>query len=407
MRGVDDQAHNKPRRRPRSAATAQAAQSVAPSARIRAAPTGRCWACKHRSPRSTPKSACRAQDGAHDETGRHDWKSDETQRRRTSPRRSCGRMLYTPPPSAPKAYHHSSHATTPRRPDLRCAPHTALGHFRLPWAGGGWGRLDARRAPRRAHDLGRQRAAYLAVNANTNVNATATSPHLPTPPAAPRPCSRGVRRQSADRAAPATTTRLAAPDAPSPPLFNSTPRRRPRDRHAPRPCPMPHAPSLPSRPATPSPHAAIGRSIGPITSTVASSRAASTAESAPPPSHPPHPHPPPLPAPPEPPPRHPRPTVAAGASLLERVAPTVGHHDVVASPPPPPPLPSSIPPPRPPAQRTRTLAVTTAAWRQRKGTAETSLGGHGGFASARSHICSRRRDGHLRVPTERRSPLLC
>ena len=81
MRGVDDQAHKKLRRRPRSAATAQAAQSVAPSARIRAAPTGRCWACKHRSPRSTPKSACRAQDGAHDETERRGGKSDHTQRR--------------------------------------------------------------------------------------------------------------------------------------------------------------------------------------------------------------------------------------------------------------------------------------------------------------------------------------
>ena len=210
---------------------------------------------------------------------------------------------HIPPPFRPQGIPPQQPRNNPRRPALRCAPHTALGHFRLPWAGGGWGRLDARRAPRRAHDLGRQRAAYLAANANTNVNANATSPHLPTPPAAPRPCSRGVRRQSADRAAPATTTRLAAPDAPSPPLFNSTPRRRPRDRHAPRPCPMPHAPSLPSRPASPSPHAAIGRSIGPIAPTVASSRAASTAESAPPPSHAPHPHPPPLPAPPEPPPR--------------------------------------------------------------------------------------------------------
>ena len=208
-----------------------------------------------------------------------------------------------PPPLPPPR--HTTTAATQQPPSAR--PPLPTPHGPLPFSaavgGGGWGRLDARRAPRRAHDLGRQRAAYLAVNANTNVNATATSPHLPTPPAAPRPCSRGVRRHRADRAAPTTTTRLAAPDAPSPPLFNSTPRRRPRDRHAPRPCPMPHAPSLPSRPASPSPHAAIGRSIGPITSTVASSRAASTAESAPPPSHAPHPHPPPLPAPPEPPPR--------------------------------------------------------------------------------------------------------
>ena len=182
------------------------------------------------------------------------------------------------------------------------------------------------RLPRRQRQRQRQRQRHLAPPAHAACRATPVLSRSPPTPC--RPC-----RPDDDNAARRARRAIAAAlqlDAPPPPA------------RPPRPTPMPHAPRpiaalSPREPVAPRRHRPqhrpdrsyrrivprrIHRRVRSTTITRAASTPAtpaSTTRAAAPP----------------------RPAVTAGASLLERVAPTVRPHEVVALPPPPPPPPSS------------------------------------------------------------------